>query len=159
MSKIGKKRIFIDKTIFLVKSFFFFNKFFKLKLNNSYIKKNNCFINLMHKKNKTYGTLRNKLKNFLKLFKIKMELFGVGYYLKKNNKFLELKTNFSHILNLKIDFYFKVNKNKVLFRSRNNEKLGNFCSNLIKKIPRDSYKKKGLYYYNEFFFPKQKKKK
>ncbi|MGX7583001.1 hypothetical protein [Candidatus Vidania fulgoroideorum] len=152
------RKLFYKKKMFKVnKPYYIYNKSKKIFIGTEIFKK----------KNPMLGTYISLLKNFLignKLgFYNTFEIIGTGFFVKIiNNISLEINLGYSKniFLNIPKDLNIKkINSQKFEICSLNKQILGDFCSK-IKRIKKFSpYKKKGIFFSNENFILKQKKKK
>lgn len=98
--------------------------------------------------------LKNELEKLNKVFKKKLILKGLGYRITlSENRKIELKLGFSHLIKLTIPENIRVKAKKNIMNVEGNDKvlLGNFVDKIISLKAPDSYKGKG------FWFKYQKK--
>lgn len=98
--------------------------------------------------------LKTELEKLNKVFKKKLILKGLGYRITlSENRKIELKLGFSHLVNLSIPENLRVKARKNIMNVEGTDKvlLGNFVDKIVSLKSPDSYKGKG------FWFKYQKK--
>lgn len=91
--------------------------------------------------------LKSELEKLNKTFKKKLTLKGLGYRINLlENKKIELKLGFSHLIRLNIPAKIRVKAKKNFMSVEGNDKvlLGNFVDKIISLKSPDSYKGKGF---------------
>lgn len=89
------------------------------------------------------------IKSLNNTFRRKLTLKGLGFRITLiENKKIEFKLGFSHLIQLNIPQHLKVKvkKNFIYLESNNNVLLGNFMDKIISLKAPDSYKGKGFWY-------------
>ncbi|BFI91118.1 50S ribosomal protein L6 [Enterobacterales bacterium endosymbiont of Anomoneura mori] len=177
MSRIAKKSIFIPNEVKIFiekKNIKIIGKNDELKYNineNVIVKKKNNFIFFSVFKNNKYswsqaGTTRSIINSMIigvtKNFTKKLKLIGIGYKVVLKNNILIFSLGFSHLINYILPKGIKVeckNENEIILNSANKQLLGQIAAKIrLFHIP-DSYKGKGIRYYNEIIKLKETKKK
>ncbi|MGX7576681.1 hypothetical protein [Candidatus Vidania fulgoroideorum] len=168
INKINKNTVIISKRKKITKKlrikYPFYFKIYKehliVRLKNEYKKEKNY--------KKLWGTYRSKIENvikgIIKKFSKTMEIFGVGYCVKKtiikNN--IEFCNGNSHKIKYKIPKCINMyiyGENKIKLESKDIEKLTSTCSKIKKIFKKSDYKKKGIFFVKEKFSVKYRKKK
>lgn len=133
-------------------------------------KKDNALILICPISGENYNSVFNQFITRLELavktinitFKRKLTLKGLGFRIKVcENKKVEFKIGFSHLIYLTIPSNLKIrtNKNFMYLQSNDNVLLGNFIDKVISLKAPDSYKGKGFWYkYQEKILKVVKKK-
>ncbi|MGX7589238.1 hypothetical protein ACT2CC_00815 [Candidatus Vidania fulgoroideorum] len=179
MSKIGKKGIEMkeicklkNKNLLLIKEK---NRYINYKINKPFyykIIKKKIFIKIkkkyrnINKYKSMWGTYRSILNNIIigsvKNFKKVMKVEGVGYYIiEKKRGILEINSGYSHLIYLKMNNNIEYNiiNNVITLECYDKSILGLTCMLIKKAFKKSSYKKKGIFFENERFHLKIKKKK
>lgn len=104
--------------------------------------------------------IQNTILGLIQGFKVKLSLIGIGYkYFIKANK-LYFKLNKSHLIYFQIPSSIKINQiqgNILFLTSIDLQELTLFIQKLKSTVKPNSYKKKGLFFYNENTVLKKKK--
>ncbi|AFP83626.1 50S ribosomal protein L6 [Candidatus Carsonella ruddii] len=161
--KINFYYLIKNNIIFFKKKYFGFLKIPK----DISILKNNKFIEIKsfseEKKNVNsfYKSLFNILKGLDSPWEIILEISGIGYKVYIKEKFLIFNLGFSKEKILIIPNYIKTSiiKNKINLFSIYKDKLGLFANKIILIKKYNPYKKKGIFFINNFFLKKSNKKK
>lgn len=102
----------------------------------------------LHSESDTFlAHLKSELEKLNRVFKKKLILKGLGYRITlSENKKLELKLGFSHLIKLNIPENIRVKAKKNFMSVEGNDKvlLGNFVDKIISLKSPDSYKGKGF---------------
>ncbi|BEH03936.1 hypothetical protein NDNC_1020 [Candidatus Nasuia deltocephalinicola] len=167
---------FSKKFLFLFNLFFNFNKncfeflgflgIYKIAIFLNFLKNGN-FIKIysLFLKNLKIGFIFSILNNIIKglifnYFK-KLVLFGLGYKVFLRFNYLYFYLSYSHpkIYKIPSDVTISINSNEILVSCINKQRLGEVCLFLKNFKKPDSYKGKGIRYFNEKFTLKLIKKK
>ena len=113
--------------------------------------------------NRFYLFLNTWLKRLDKAFKKALLLKGLGFKvsLLENNKILEFKLGYSHIIRLEIpqdEINITIEKNFIVVEGFDSVQVGNFITKIRTLRSPDSYKGKGFWYKNESIILKEVKK-
>ena len=114
--------------------------------------------------NQFLSILNGCLKNFIRPYRKKLFLKGLGYRvsISDDKKDLVLKLGYSHVSSLPIPLdrlIIKVNKNFITVEGFDAAEVGNFASKIRRLRTPDIYKGKGVWYKNEIKILKELKKK
>ena len=135
------------------------NLLFVISDNNLFISStNSCSLNYLQ----TFISLiQQSFKGVLTGYKEQLILIGVGYRCRIVDNKLELKLGFSHLINLSIPDFLKINcpkPNKINIIGANKQKIGEFVYNLQNLRFPEPYKGKGIFKKNQKIIRKQGKK-
>lgn len=155
---INVNQIFIKGT-FGEQTINYSNLSFVISDNNLFISNtNSCSLDYFQ----TFISLiQQSFKGVLTGYKEQLILIGVGYRCRIVDNKLELKLGFSHLINLSIPDFLKINcpkPNKINIIGANKQKIGEFVYNLQNLRFPEPYKGKGIFKKNQKIIRKQGKK-
>jgi len=109
----------------------------------------------------TRTILANMVKGVVEGFEKRLEIQGIGYRASlKDERHLELRVGFSHpvIVEIPAGITVSVEKNIILVRSVDKQKVGEFAAQIRRIKPAEPYKGKGIRYFGEKIRMKEGKK-
>ncbi len=130
-------------------------------------KERELVVSIAHKTKRSpalWGLVRALLNNYVEGavngFEKKLEIIGVGYKASVSGEKLEIKAGFSHpvFVSIPSDLSVSVEKNIIVVKGADKQKVGNFAAEIRRIRPPEPYKGKGIRYFGEKIRMKEGKK-